>query len=81
MAGLLNYIAIITLKRHCYWLDTRSVMQEWITDIRDQCQRVKVPFFFKQWGSVQKTRSGQGARSKVASNEDEMPAHVGMVKA
>jgi protein gp37 len=36
----------------------RPVMQEWVTDIRDQCLRVKVPFFFKQWGGVQKKRAG-----------------------
>jgi len=40
----------------------RPVMQEWVTDIRDQCLRAEVPFFFKQWGSVQKTRSGRAAR-------------------
>ncbi|MEP6894003.1 MAG: hypothetical protein ABI986_00210 [Chloroflexota bacterium] len=28
-------------------------------DIRDQCLRVKVPFFFKQWGGVQKKRAGE----------------------
>jgi hypothetical protein len=37
----------------------RPIMQEWVTDIRDQCLRAKVPFFIKQWGGVQKTRSGQ----------------------
>src|SRR5688572_30399452 len=31
---------------------TRPVVQEWVTDIRDQCLRVKVPFFCKQWGGV-----------------------------
>ena len=28
----------------------RAVMAEWVADIRDQCQRQRVPFFFKQWG-------------------------------
>jgi len=34
-------------------------MQEWVTDIRDQCLRAKVPFFFKQWGrrSEEKSRT------------------------
>jgi len=40
----------------------RPVMQEWVTDIRNQCLRAKVPFFSKQWGGVQKTRSGQEER-------------------
>lgn len=26
----------------------------WVTDIRDQCLRVRGPFFFKQWGGTNK---------------------------
>jgi protein gp37 len=37
----------------------RPIMQEWVTDIRDQCLGAKVPFFFKQWGGVQKKRAGR----------------------
>jgi len=43
----------------------RPIKQEWVTDIRDQCLRAKIPFFFKQWGGVQKTRSGQGESWKA----------------
>jgi protein gp37 len=32
----------------------RPILQEWVTDIRDECLRANVPFFFKQWGGVQK---------------------------
>ncbi len=28
----------------------RPIKQEWICDIREQCFRRDVPFFFKQWG-------------------------------
>jgi protein gp37 len=28
-------------------------------DIRDQCQKAAVPFFFKQWGGVNKKRAGR----------------------
>jgi protein gp37 len=31
----------------------------WVIDIRDQCRAKRVPFFFKQWGSVQKKRAGR----------------------
>jgi len=48
-------------------------MQEWVTDIRDQCLRVKVPFFFKQWGGVQKKRAG---RTLEGRTWDEMPVNV-----
>jgi len=53
-------------------------MQEWVTDIRDQCLGAKVPFFFKQWGGVQKKRAG---RTLEGRTWDEMPVNVGLVKA
>ena len=28
----------------------RPVEEEWVQDLRDQCVRATVPFFFKQWG-------------------------------
>jgi protein gp37 len=31
----------------------------WVTDIRDQCVRSNVPFFFKQWGGINKKRAGR----------------------
>ena len=31
---------------------SRPLDPAWVTDIRDQCVRAKVPFFFKQWGGV-----------------------------
>lgn len=37
----------------------RPMMEEWVIDIRDQCHLAKVPFFFKQWGGVNKKRSGR----------------------
>jgi protein gp37 len=29
----------------------RECRREWVRDIRNQCLRSKVPFFFKQWGA------------------------------
>jgi len=37
----------------------RPMEEEWATDIRDQCLRQRVPFFFKQWGGVFKCRNGR----------------------
>jgi len=37
----------------------RPVLEEWVIDIRDQCKARHVPFFFKQWGGVQKKRAGR----------------------
>ena len=55
----------------------RPIMQEWVTDIRDQCLGAKVPFFFKQWGGVQKKRAG---RTLEGRTWDEMPTRMNLVK-
>ena len=49
----------------------RLMKKEWVFDIRDQCVRAGVPFFFKQWGGVQKKRLG---RLLDGCTWDEMPA-------
>jgi protein gp37 len=48
----------------------RQVQAAWVTDIRDRCLSAHVPFFFKQWGGVQKKRAG---RSLDGRTWDEMP--------
>ncbi|MCG3152743.1 MAG: hypothetical protein GEEBNDBF_02046 [bacterium] len=37
----------------------RPMDQSWVVDIKRQCGKAKVPFFFKQWGGVQKHRTGR----------------------
>jgi len=37
----------------------RPVLEEWVVSIRDQCLAARVPFFFKQWGGVNKKRTGR----------------------
>lgn len=37
----------------------RPMSAQWVRDIRDQCQTNNVPFFFKQWGGVQKKKYGR----------------------
>ena len=32
----------------------RPMEEEWVISIRDQCREQRVPFFFKQWGGVQR---------------------------
>jgi protein gp37 len=49
----------------------RPLLEEWVIDIRDQCKAKRVPFFFKQWGGVQKKRAG---RMLQGQTWDEMPA-------
>ncbi len=49
----------------------RPMDEEWVLDIRDQCGDVDVPFFFKQWGGMNKKKAG---RSLEGRTWDEMPA-------
>lgn len=38
---------------------TRPVDVNWVCSIRDQCLESGVPFFFKQWGGVHRTKAGR----------------------
>lgn len=51
----------------------RRLDSEWVTDIRDQCVRAGVAFFFKQWGGVQKKKTG---RTLEGRTWDEMPVQI-----
>ena len=48
----------------------RPMKEKWVIDIKDQCKDSSVPFFFKQWGGVQKKRNGRTLQGCVW---DEMP--------
>ncbi len=37
----------------------RLMEAEWVKDIRNQCQKAKVAFFFKQWGGIHKSKTGR----------------------
>ena len=37
----------------------RPMLHEWVTDLRDQCTTEGIPFFFKQWGGVNKKATGR----------------------
>jgi len=54
----------------------RPMDAEWVTGIRDQCLTAGVSFFFKQWGGVQKKRTG---RTLEGRTWDEMPAPAELV--
>jgi protein gp37 len=43
----------------------RPMPREWVTDIRDQCIAGKVPFFFKQWGGVNKKANGRTLENRT----------------
>ncbi len=50
----------------------RPMAEAWVEDLRDQCRRARVPFFFKQWGGRNKKRAG---RELGGRTWDETPAH------
>lgn len=37
----------------------RPIEEAWVTDIRDQCTKAKVAFFFKQWGGFRPKENGR----------------------
>lgn len=37
----------------------RPIEEKWVRQIKDRCERYGVPFFFKQWGGVNKKTSGR----------------------
>lgn len=49
----------------------RPMLEEWATEIRDQCQKSKVAFFFKQWGGV---RPKSGGRELQGREWNQYPA-------
>ena len=52
----------------------RPIQIEWVQKIRDRCRSRGVPFFFKQWGGVQKAKTG---RMLDGRTWDQMPAAYG----
>ena len=69
------------IEKHHDWLDqiivggesgpgSRPIKEEWVTNIRDQCVNSNIPFFFKQWGGVNKKKAGRLLENRTW---DELP--------
>jgi protein gp37 len=54
----------------------RPMKREWVISVRRQCRQQAIPFFFKQWGGVRKSRAG---RILDGRTYDEMPAEPSKV--
>jgi len=50
--------------------NARLMQIEWVLMIKEQCERRRIPFFFKQWGGVHKWRNG---RRLLGREFNEMP--------
>lgn len=49
---------------------SRKIEKEWVEDIRIQCEKNNVAFFFKQWGGMNKKANGRELNGRTY---DEMP--------
>ena len=56
----------------------RPMDAAWVVDIRNQCQRAKVPFFFKQWGGLNRKKTGRKLEGRTW---DEIPLIDNMTRA
>ncbi len=56
---------------------SRPMDPAWVTDLREQCRRSRVPFFFKQWGGANKKKAGRELEGRTW---DEMPARPAPVR-
>ncbi len=45
--------------------NARPMEKDWVIDIRNQCQSEKVPFFFKQWGGINKKKAGRELDGRI----------------
>lgn len=53
----------------------RPMRKEWVTSVRKQCREARVPFFFKQWGGVHKSKTG---RELDGRTYDQMPTALSL---
>jgi protein gp37 len=66
LRGLLNWVIVGGESGP----NARPMHPQWARDLRDQCQAAGVPFFFKQWGGVNKKKAG---RELDGQYHNEMP--------
>ncbi len=56
----------------------RPLEEAWVLSLRDECHRVEVPFFFKQWGGRRKSVAGRELEGRTY---DELPSRPSKQKA
>jgi protein gp37 len=42
----------------------RHIKEEWVINIKEQCQKANVAFYFKQWGGTNKKKNGKSLQGK-----------------
>jgi protein gp37 len=54
----------------------RPMDAAWVQDIRRQCDKASVPFFFKQWGGIRKSETGRMLEGRTFDDMPDRPIHV-----
>jgi protein gp37 len=44
---------------------SRPIKEDWVLDIFNQCKSADIPFFFKQWGGVNKKKTGKELQGEI----------------
>jgi protein gp37 len=44
---------------------SRPIKEDWVLDIFSQCKNADIPFFFKQWGGVNKKKNGKELQGEI----------------
>lgn len=53
-------------------INSRPILEDWVINIKNQCDECQVPFFFKQWGGFNKKKAG---RLLFGKTWDAMPVY------
>lgn len=54
----------------------RPMHPHWVVEVRDQCLKASVPFFFKQWGGVNKKKAGRLLEGRTWDDMPEQAKHA-----
>jgi protein gp37 len=57
--------------------NARPMAREWVISIRDECMSGDIPFFFKQWGGVNKKKAGRHLEGRLWEGMPEPFEHLG----
>jgi protein gp37 len=51
----------------------RPMKEEWVIDIKEQCNKAGTAFYFKQWGGTNKKKAGSALNGKAYKEMPEIP--------
>ena len=79
---LLEDVGVLDL-RGIHWVivggesgfNARSIERDWVISIKGQCERKRIPFFFKQWGGAKKWTTGRDLDGRTYDSFPERSMH------